>query len=73
MEPRPVGTSSIPSTAFIAPATTTAFTIAATTAAHPPAVSEVEMRLSTSGGGDDGYVGEGYHAFEEAKVAIPAG
>jgi hypothetical protein len=45
-----VGTSSIPSTAFIAPAATTAVTIAATTAARPPAVSEVEMRLSTSGG-----------------------
>ncbi len=35
MEPRPVGTSSIPSTAFIAPAATTAVTIAATTAARP--------------------------------------
>ena len=47
---RPEGTQSIPSTAFTAPAATTAVNIVTTTAARPPAVSEVEMRLSTSGG-----------------------
>ena len=46
---QPEGTQSIPSTAFTAPAATTAVNISTTTAARPTAVSEVEMRLSTSG------------------------